>query len=267
MSTLEYLASSPSDSVATKLENRTARIGVIGLGYVGLPLVLLFSEQDFCVTGFDIDAKKVVIFHAGGSYIVRIPETEIQAAKQQRLYARPPITRRSPDMDAIIICVPTPLDDHHEPDLSFIDATAEVDCASSAPRTAGSAGKHDVSGHHGRAADPDPGKESAGAESRPRRRRTANTFYVAFSPEREDPGNDTVARCDIPKVVGGLNPTATELGRQMYGTIFTSHGSGLNSRGGGDDQAAGKHLSLREHCAGERTQTALLCAWASTFGK
>ena len=82
MSTLEFIAT-PSDSLTTKLENRTAKIGVIGLGYVGLPLVLLFSEQDFRITGFDVDAKKVDIIKRGGSYIVRIPETEIQAAKSK----------------------------------------------------------------------------------------------------------------------------------------------------------------------------------------
>ncbi len=97
MSTLEYISagldskttdsqttdSQTTDSLTTKLENRTARIGVIGLGYVGLPLVLLFSEQDFRITGFDIDAKKIEVLGRGGSYIVRIPETEIQAAKSK----------------------------------------------------------------------------------------------------------------------------------------------------------------------------------------
>src|SRR5690349_24729290 len=97
MSTLEYISapldskntdskitgSQTTDSLATKLENRTARIGVIGLGYVGLPLVLLFSEQDFRITGFDIDTKKIEALERGGSYIVRIPETEIQAAKSK----------------------------------------------------------------------------------------------------------------------------------------------------------------------------------------
>src|SRR4051794_22794237 len=115
MSTLEYTTvpfdSQTNDSLTTKLENRTAKIGVIGLGYVGLPLVLLFSEQDFCVTGFDVDAKKVDIIKHGGSYIVRIPETEIQAAKRKGFTATADYSQIS-NMDAIIICVPTPLDDH-----------------------------------------------------------------------------------------------------------------------------------------------------------
>ena len=167
MSTLEFIAT-PSDSLTTKLENRTAKIGVIGLGYVGLPLVLLFSEQDFRVTGFDIDAKKVDIIKRGGSYIVRIPETEIQAAKSKGFTATADYSQIS-NMDAIIICVPTPLDDHHEPDLSFIEATAEAIVPLPARRTAGGAGEHDVSGHDGRVADTDPGEESAGAEGGARR--------------------------------------------------------------------------------------------------
>src|SRR6266567_5918362 len=124
MKTLETVSSAQFDALHTKVENRTARIGVIGLGYVGLPLVLLFSEQKFRVTGFDVDEKKIRILGQGGSYIVRIPETEIVAAKTKGFTATADYSQIS-DMDAIIICVPTPLDDHHEPDLSYISATAE----------------------------------------------------------------------------------------------------------------------------------------------
>src|ERR1700755_1610161 len=124
MKTLETVFSAQFEALNTKLGNRTARLGVIGLGYVGLPLVLLFSEQKFRVTGFDIDEKKVKTLSEGGSYIVRIPGTEIQAAQAAGF---PPTTdySRISDMDAVIIAVPTPLDDHHEPDLSFIEATAK----------------------------------------------------------------------------------------------------------------------------------------------
>lgn len=218
MSTLEYIATS-SDSLTTKLENRTAKIGVIGLGYVGLPLVLLFSEQDFRVTGFDVDAKKVDIIKRGGSYIVRIPETEIQAAKAKGFTATADYSQIS-NMDAIIICVPTPLDDHHEPDLSFIEATAE---AIVPYLRAGQLVVLESTTYPGTTEElliPILEKNPLGLKAAHGDEESANTFYVAFSPEREDPGNDTVARCDIPKVVGGLNKKATELGCQMYGTIF-----------------------------------------------
>jgi UDP-N-acetyl-D-glucosamine dehydrogenase len=218
MSTLEYIAT-PSDSLTTKLENRTAKVGVIGLGYVGLPLVLLFSEQDFRVTGFDVDAKKVDIIKRGGSYIVRIPETEIQAAKSKGFTATADYSQIS-NMDAIIICVPTPLDDHHEPDLSFIEATAE---AIVPHLRAGQLVVLESTTYPGTTEElliPILEKNPLGLKAARGDEENANTFYVAFSPEREDPGNDTVARCDIPKVVGGLNKKATEFGRQMYGTIF-----------------------------------------------
>src|SRR6478752_5133593 len=218
MSTLEYIAT-PSDSLTTKLENRTAKIGVIGLGYVGLPLVLLFSVQDFRVTGFDVDAKKVDIIKRGGSYIVRIPETEIQAAKSKGFTATADYSQIS-NMDAIIICVPTPLDDHHEPDLSFIAATAE---AITPHLRAGQLVVLESTTYPGTTEElliPILEKNPLGLKAARGTEDAKNTFYVAFSPEREDPGNDTVARCDIPKVVGGLNATATELGRKMYGTIF-----------------------------------------------
>jgi UDP-N-acetyl-D-glucosamine dehydrogenase len=218
MSTLEYI-SAPSESLTTKLENRTAKIGVIGLGYVGLPLVLLFSEQDFCITGFDIDAKKIDVLTRGGSYIVRIPEREIQAAKNKGFTATADYSQIA-SMDAIIICVPTPLTDHHEPDLSFIAATAEA----IAPHLrAGQLVVLESTTYPGTTEElliPILEKNPQGLKAARGDENGKDTFYVAFSPEREDPGNDTVARCDIPKVVGGLNPTATEFGRQLYGTIF-----------------------------------------------
>src|SRR5689334_19283166 len=124
MSTLDFISTLPSGLMAAKLQDRTARIGVIGLGYVGLPLVLLLSEQKFRVTGFDIDQKKVDIITNGGSYIVRIPETEIQAAKRNGFSATSDYSQIS-NMDAIVIAVPTPLDDHHEPDLSYVESTAK----------------------------------------------------------------------------------------------------------------------------------------------
>ncbi|HEV7553616.1 MAG TPA: nucleotide sugar dehydrogenase [Candidatus Angelobacter sp.] len=218
MSTLEYI-SAPSDSLTIKLENRTAKIGVIGLGYVGLPLVLLFSEKDFSITGFDVDAKKIDIIKRGGSYIVRIPEAEIQAAKEKGFTATADYSQIA-NMDAIIICVPTPLDDHHEPDLSFIEATAEAIVPYLRPGQLVVLESTTYPGTTEELLIPILEKNPLGLKAARGDEDTANTFYVAFSPEREDPGNDTVARCDIPKVVGGLNLKATEFGRQMYGTIF-----------------------------------------------
>ena len=108
-----------------RMETRTARIGVIGLGYVGLPLSLLLSEAGFKVTGFDIDAKKVTDLEAGRSYIFRIPSTEIQSAREQGFKATADFSGLS-GQDAIIMCVPTPLTEHREPDLSYVANTAKA---------------------------------------------------------------------------------------------------------------------------------------------
>src|ERR1700746_4095984 len=108
-----------------RMDPREARIGVIGLGYVGLPLALLCSEEKFRVTGFDIDQHKVATLTSGGSYIYRIPPTEIQAARLRNFCATADFSQLA-DMDAVIICVPTPLDEYREPDLSFITNTAKA---------------------------------------------------------------------------------------------------------------------------------------------
>src|SRR6476661_2010832 len=108
-----------------KVDSRQARIGIVGMGYVGLPLALLFSEQGFAVTGFDIEERKVSTLNAGGSYIVRILPAAIQQAQKSGFNA----TTNYADiakMDAIIICVPTPLNEYHEPDLSYVTDTAKA---------------------------------------------------------------------------------------------------------------------------------------------
>ncbi len=216
---MEYISTSQFDQLTAKLENRSARIGVIGLGYVGLPLVLLFSEQDFRITGFDIDPKKIAVLSKGGSYIVRIPETEIQSAQHKGFTATSDYSQIS-NMDAVIICVPTPLNDHHEPDLSFISATAESIAPHLRPGQVIVLESTTYPGTTEELLIPILEKNPLGLKAARGEADEKDIFYVAFSPEREDPGNDTVARCDIPKVVGGLNARATDLARKLYGTIF-----------------------------------------------
>jgi UDP-N-acetyl-D-glucosamine dehydrogenase len=211
------------EALNTKLGNRAARLGVIGLGYVGLPLVLMFSEQKFRVTGFDIDEKKVKTLTEGGSYIVRIPGTEIQSAQAAGFTPTTDYSRIS-DMDAVIIALPTPLDDHREPDLSFIEATAKSIAPHLRPGQLVVLESTTCSGTTEELLVPilekNPlGLKAARGESQ-NEQADAQTFFVAFSPEREDPGNGIVARCDIPKVGGGLKYAATELCRSLYGSIF-----------------------------------------------
>jgi UDP-N-acetyl-D-glucosamine dehydrogenase len=220
--TLEVALPKIAQERMKRLETRTAKIGVIGLGYVGLPLSLLLSEAGFKVTGFDIDAKKVTDLEAGRSYIFRIPAEEIQSARKQGFAATTDFSGLSA-MDAIILCVPTPLTEHREPDLSYVANTAKAAApwleegqlvvleSTTYPGTTeelmipilekGNKRGLKVQG-------------KGGAEEK-------GVFYVAFSPEREDPGNTTVARHNIPKVVGGHEEIATELAAVLYEGIFT----------------------------------------------
>src|SRR5277367_1926255 len=204
----------------SKVQERQARIGIIGLGYVGLPLALLYSEQKFRVTGFDIDARKVDTIAKGGSYIYRIAAEEIQAARTQGFSATSDYSQIA-EMDVIIICVPTPLNEYHEPDLSYITGTTH----SIAPHLrAGQLVVLESTTYPGTTEEvmvpilekENPSGLKAARDGAP----TGKEFLVAFSPEREDPGNTTVARRDIPKVVGGLNAQASELACALYGTIF-----------------------------------------------
>ncbi|MGO9125651.1 MAG: nucleotide sugar dehydrogenase [Terriglobales bacterium] len=203
-----------------KIQEKHAEVAIIGLGYVGLPLALLYTEQKFPVTGFDIDQRKVATLDQGGSYIFRIPATDIQAAKAQGFSATADYSRLQ-QMDAIIICVPTPLNEHHEPDLSYITETAKAIAphlragqlvileSTTYPGTTEEVLVPILEKGNRQGLKASRGGDSDGAE-----------FYVAFSPEREDPGNTTVARRDIPKVVGGLDAKATELSAALYGAIF-----------------------------------------------
>ncbi|HVZ59545.1 MAG TPA: nucleotide sugar dehydrogenase [Terriglobales bacterium] len=201
------------------IESRTAKIGIIGLGYVGLPLALLFSSERFAITGFDIDRKKVDTLSQGGSYIVRIEPREIRDAQAAGFTPTTDFARIS-EMDAVIICVPTPLDEYRQPDLSYITKTAEA----IAPHLrAGQLVVLESTTYPGTTEEvmvPILEKGNRAGLKAARANANDNVFYVAFSPEREDPGNTDVARCDIPKVIGGLNPIATELACAVYGTIF-----------------------------------------------
>jgi len=213
-------ADASTEQLKTKIQARQARVGIIGLGYVGLPLALLYSEQKFRVTGFDIDSRKVQTLAQGGSYIYRIAPEEIQSAKSHGFTATADYSQLT-EMDAVIICVPTPLNEYHEPDLSFITDTTHA----IAPHLrAGQLVVLESTTYPGTTEEvmiPILEKENkAGLKAARGEVSAANEFFVAFSPEREDPGNTTVARRDIPKVVGGLNRQASEMAQALYGSIF-----------------------------------------------
>lgn len=211
-------SSARTNELKHRIETREARLGIIGMGYVGLPLALLFSDERFKVTGFDIDPRKVEILNKSGSYIVRIPGNTIQKARGNGFSATVDYGEIA-QMDVVIICVPTPLDEHHEPDLSYVRDTTQ----SIAPHV------HDgqliilesttYPGTTEEVVVPllekgnQAGLKLATDDGSP-------GFHVAFSPEREDPGNDSIARREIPKVVGGCGAAAVELASAVYSSIF-----------------------------------------------
>lgn len=217
------MAGDQTQELKRRIEDRTARVGIIGLGYVGLPLALLFSAERFRVTGFDIDEAKVKTLNAGGSYIVRITSDEIASARTNGFEATSDYDRLR-EMDVVLICVPTPLNEYHEPDLSYITDTVQA----LAPRLrAGQLIVLESTTYPGTTEEVVVPLLEKGNDAGLRVVRGVirgddgmGDVYVAFSPEREDPGNDAVARRDIPKVVGGVDRTATELGCALYGGIF-----------------------------------------------
>jgi UDP-N-acetyl-D-glucosamine dehydrogenase len=205
-------------SLKASINSREARIGIIGMGYVGLPLALLFSAQRFKVTGFDVVQSRVDKLNAGQSYIVRILPSEIQQAQKAGFQATADYSEVA-QMDAVIICVPTPLNAHHEPDLSFVTETVK----SIAPwLRVGQLIVLESTTYPGTTEEIVVPLLEAG---NPRGLKVSRSLdqpgiHVAFSPEREDPGNTEVARHDIPKVVGGCGPAATQLASAIYGAIF-----------------------------------------------
>jgi UDP-N-acetyl-D-glucosamine dehydrogenase len=194
-------------SLSEKISNRTARVGIIGLGYVGLPLAVEFAQAGFTVTGIDVSEGKASSINAGESYIPDVPTAVVgELVKAGRLRATTDVSAVA-DLDTINICVPTPLRKTKDPDMSFVVAACE-DIA-----------KHF---HNGMLVILEsttyPGTTDelvlpllmkSGLE-------VGKDFFLCFSPERVDPGNAQYQTKNIPKVVGGVTPTCTEMGRLFY---------------------------------------------------
>jgi UDP-N-acetyl-D-glucosamine dehydrogenase len=204
----------------TKIQDRTAQLGVVGLGYVGLPLAMLYSRAGFPVLGFDIDASKVEMLNGGRSYIQRILPQEIEELRSQGFAATADYSRIR-EVDAIMLCVPTPLDEHQGPDMSYIESTARA----LAPHLrAGQLVILESTTYPGTTEEVlIPLLEAGNKDGLKCFREGADEsqcFHVAYSPEREDPGNTAVERHDIPKVVGAPTELTRELTGELYHSIF-----------------------------------------------
>lgn len=189
-----------------RIESRKAFVGIIGLGYVGLPLALRFAETGFRVLGFDVDADKIRQLAEGRSYIEHIAAERVAAGLSKGFTAIHDFARAG-EPDALIICVPTPLNEHREPDLSFVIGTIESIARHLRPGQLVSLESTTYPG----TTDEEivPRVEAAGLE-------VGRDVFVVFSPEREDPGNAQFGTHNIPKVVGGFTPDCLEVGAALY---------------------------------------------------
>ena len=199
------------DELRTKIKDRDAEIGIIGLGYVGLPLAVEFAKVGFCVTGFDSDDKRVVQINKGISYILDVTSGDIKdLVLSKRLIA---VTHKKllNKMDVIIICVPTPLRKTKEPDISFILAATE-DIANNLRK--GQLIILESTTYPGTTDEVILSK--LGGDTL----KVGKDFFLAFSPERVDPGNPKYKTKDIPKVVGGVTEHCTDLAKMLYSQII-----------------------------------------------
>ena len=202
---------------------KNIRIGIIGCGYVGLPLALRFADTGHRVTGFDTDPVKVENLNAGRSYIQHIPAAKIaEHVKGGRLDATTDFTQIR-NMDAVLICVPTPLDERREPDLSYVEQTA-LSISPNLQRT--QLIVLESTTYPGTTEDLVlPILERSGLKCPitrgPESENIATDFFLAFSPEREDPGNKQFGLAQIPKVVGGTNPPSRRAAAALYAQVVS----------------------------------------------
>ena len=202
-----------ADLLASKIELRTARVCIVGLGYVGLPLAQTFVRAGYSVLGFDIDADKVKKLMQGQSYIGHIPAEQIQELVQTGRFEATCEGARFGEADAIIICVPTPLTDAREPDLSFIVKTGE---AIRKYLRSGQLVVLESTTYPGTTDELlQPILEQSGLA-------VGRDFFLAFSPEREDPGNPNFSTSTIPKVVGGIDEISGKLAASLYAPVVSA---------------------------------------------
>lgn len=188
-------------------------VGIVGMGYVGLPLAMLFVRQGFRLIGFDIDPDKITQLKGGRSYLSHIPGREVQSMLDTDRFDVTDDFSRVNEVHAVILCVPTPLSDNRQPDMSYIEGT----CRTIAP--------HLVTGQLVTLESttyPGTTREVMKPLLERDELRVGENLFLGYSPEREDPGNPDFGVQDIPKVVSGLTPDCTELTKALYGAAFKS---------------------------------------------
>ncbi|MBA3817081.1 MAG: nucleotide sugar dehydrogenase, partial [Parachlamydiaceae bacterium] len=191
-----------------RIRSKTITIGIVGLGYVGFPLALVFAEANISVIGFDIDLAKIDAINSGNSYIQHINHARLLSARASGNLTATNDFQNIKACDAVIICVPTPIDHHLEPDLRYIIQTTEAIAPHLQPHTLVSLESTTWPGTTEEVVQPiieTKGKIVLGKD-----------LYLCFSPEREDPGNKAYHTKNIPKLIGGANPESLHLGVALY---------------------------------------------------
>jgi UDP-N-acetyl-D-glucosamine dehydrogenase len=200
-----------------RIINKKAHIGIVGLGYVGLPLGLAFAEKDFNVLGFDLDERKIKLLSEGKGYIKHINESKISdAVKSGKLKATTDFSKL-PKVDVIIICVPTPLNEHREPDMSFVENTARTIAKY---LRKGQLVTLESTTYPGTTEELLLPLFENAAKAGKNKFKVGKDFYLAFSPEREDPNNPDFSTSSIPKVVGGVTRNCLEVAKVLYDQVI-----------------------------------------------
>jgi len=202
-----------AESLQRRFNDQSAAIGIAGLGYVGLPLALTFAEKGFRVLGFDIDGSKVESLNAGRNYIQHIDGNRLSTAVAEKRFEATTDFGRLNEPDALIICVPTPLTAQREPDMSYVVNTVQLIRARLRP---GQLVVLESTTYPGTTDELVRGiLEESGLKC-------GSDFYLAFSPEREDPGNGKYNTATIPKIVGGVDETGGDLAQSLYDKVVVS---------------------------------------------
>jgi UDP-N-acetyl-D-glucosamine dehydrogenase len=200
-----------------KIKNKKAKIGIIGLGYVGLPLGLEFALKGFDVLGFDVDERKIPLLKEGKTYIKHIKAEKIKKSVDSGHFDATTDFSRLPEVDAIIICVPTPLNEHREPDMTYIVQTAET---IKKYLRKGQLVTLESTTYPGTTSEIlQPMFEDAGLTSGAKFK-VGEDFFLAFSPEREDPNNPNYSTATIPKVVGGVTKNCIDAAVALYNFVI-----------------------------------------------
>ena len=217
--------SNNTNNLLLKIKNKSAVIGIIGLGYVGLPLGLEFAHKGFKVIGFDVDQRKIPLLKKGQTYIKHIKSERIKEAVKSGKFSATSDFARLPEADAIIICVPTPLDEHREPDMSYVVNTAKMVSKYLRKGQLVSLESTTYPGTTDEILLPlfenaPISPNGSGPKNKTKPFKVGVDFYLAFSPEREDPNNPNYNTATIPKVVGGVTPACRKIACAMYDHVI-----------------------------------------------